>query len=189
MPRTGPLPSRSPRLGLLALLCFLLHAGNHVWRGTAHDILWFCTIGSLLVAIGLLWPQRWIAALGVSWIAFGTPMWLIDLSTGGELILTSFATHLVAPVAGGWWLRRVGWPPRTWITATGASLGLLIATRALTPPRANVNLAFAVAPSWEVWFPSHASYLAMLVAIAATTFYVVERVALTAAAAPARAAR
>ncbi len=144
-------------------------------------------MGSLLVALGLLARQRRLAALGVSWIAFGTPMWILDLATGGELIVTSFATHGVAPVAGWLGLRprlrgqgEAGWPTRTWLQATGASVALLLVTRLATPPSANVNLAFAVAPGWERWFPSHPIYLALLVAIAALTFYVVERMALRA---------
>jgi hypothetical protein len=49
--------------------------------------------------------------------------------------------------------------------------------RAITPPAANINLAFRVHDGWEPYFSSYALYFAMLLAIAAAIFTGVERAA------------
>ncbi len=99
---------------------------------------------------------------------------MLDLATGGELLWTSFGTHLLAPACALAWLRRRAWPRAAWLLAWVAALLLLVTTRVATPPAANVNVAFAVPSGWTAWFPSHAWYLTLLLAGAASTFALVE---------------
>lgn len=162
-------------LAIIASLATLLHFWTHVFRGTSHELLWFCNVGSALVCVGMWLRRRELAAIGVAWIAFGTPMWLLDITTGGELLPTSFGTHFVVPFCGIAWLRRVGWPRGAWRWAAIATIVLLVVVRFVTPRAANVDLAFAVATGWERWFPSHALYLALLWSLAAATFWLVEQ--------------
>ncbi len=101
---------------------------------------------------------------------------VIDLATGGELIPTSFLTHVVGFALGLHGVRRLGFPRGTWWKATLAFVAVWPVTRLLTPRAANVNLAFFVHPGWERLFPVYALYFFAIVALAAGTFSVVERV-------------
>lgn len=112
--------------------------------------------------------------MGLSWVTFGTPLWVLDLATGGELLWTSLGTHLVAPAVAILALRRRAWPRGSWLVAWLAAVVLLLGTRVATPPAANVNVAFAVPSGWTTWFPSHAWYLTLLLTAAASTFALVE---------------
>jgi hypothetical protein len=57
-------------------------------------------------------------------------------------------------------------PRHAWWQAVLAFLALQQVCRWLTPPAANINLAFAVWQGWEARFPSYPAYLAMLVGLA-----------------------
>lgn len=160
-------------IGVLALVCFAIHAGYHVLSGRAPDVMWGCHIATLLIGIGALLGRAEPVAIGVLWLCFGNPMWVLDLSTGGEFLPTSLCTHVGGLVLGLWALKRLGFPHHAWLFATGAYLVLLGLTRLLTPRSANVNLAFAVESGWEKTFPSYPQYLALLVAGGAATFFVV----------------
>ena len=101
-------------LGVLALVCYAVHAGYHVWRGHAVDALWACHVAALLIAAGALLGRARPAAIGVSWLAFGDVLWLLDLLGGGEFFPTSLLTHVVGLGIGLVVLRRLGWPSPSW---------------------------------------------------------------------------
>jgi len=157
-------------LGLAALGCFAVHASYHVLAGRWPDVLWGCHIATLLVGIGALLERAEPVAVGVLWLCFGNPLWILDVSTGGELLPTSLFTHVGGLVIGLLLLKRLGLPPHAWLHATLGFLGLLLLTRLLTPRAANVNLAFAVEHGWEKTFPSYPVYLLLLVAAGTATF-------------------
>jgi hypothetical protein len=46
--------------------------------------------------------------------------------------------------------------------------------RLVTPAAANVNVAFAIYPGWEKFFPSHPIYLAVMMAQSAVYFFICE---------------
>lgn len=163
--------------GAIAIACYAIHAAWHLAHHRAHDLLWACHLASLLIGFGLLTSSALANAIGVSWLSFGFPLWILDLATGGELIPTSFLTHVVAFGLGLWGVRRLGFPRGTWWKAALAFVAVWPITRALTPRAANVNLAFFVHPGWERVFPVYALYFAFVVALAAATFFAVERVA------------
>jgi hypothetical protein len=152
-------------LGLLAIACYGIHAATHLGRGEPQDLLWACHIAALLVGIGLLTGSATLNVIGLLWSCFGTPLWLLYLLTGGELIEASFLTHGAALILGTIGVRRLGMPRAAAWKATAAFALLWIATRALTPRSANVNLAFSVYDGWESWFPSYPIYLAMLLVL------------------------
>jgi len=161
-------------LGCLALACYAIHVGFHLYRGRHADALWGCHVASLLIAAGAFSARATPAAIGVLWLCFGNPIWILDLATGGELLPTSLFTHVGGFIIGVLVLKRLGVPRHAWWRATLAFLGLLGVTRLLTPRAANVNLAFAVAPGWERTFPSYPLYLLLLVSVGAVTFLVAE---------------
>jgi hypothetical protein len=165
------------RIALAAAAIGVVHDSYHVMRGELHDLIWFCNLAVPMIAVGCVARSAALVGVAASWLAFGTPVWLLDVLSGGEIIPTSFLTHLIGPVLAVAAVRVLGWKPWTWLLATFASALLLVVTRLLTAPRDNVNLAFAVWPGWERWFPNHATYLAMLCALATLTFFVVELLA------------
>lgn len=169
----APLPVH----GVAALACWMIHGGNHVLRGTAHDLLWACNVAVPLLAIGCFLGLRVMCAIAVLWLSFGTPIWLLDLATGAGLIPTSVFVHLVAPVIGIAALRKLGWPPRAWLSATIASALLLAVTRLAGSPRANVNLVFRVHDGWEKHFASHPMFVALLLGASALVFFAIDAVA------------
>jgi hypothetical protein len=163
-------------IGVLTILGYAAHAAVHVARGTTYDILWGCHIAALLVGFGLIANLASLNAIGFLWSCFGLPLWVLDLATGGEWIVTSPLTHLGAFAAGIYGIRRMGMPRGVAWKSVAAYLLLLVMTRLVTPPRANVNLAFSVYPGWEQRFPNYAVYLAMLIACGAALSFAIEYV-------------
>jgi len=171
----GPWPMR---LGILAAMCWALHAAWHVLHGTAHDLLWACNVASPLLALGCFLRRPVLCATAVMWLAYGVPMWLLDLATGGELIPTSVFTHFGGLVLGILAVRRFGWPKRSWRWAALGTWALVVVTRIATTAKHNVNLAFRVHDGWEKHFTSHALYLVLMLSGSALVFLVVETAAL-----------
>jgi len=161
-------------LGAAALACYAIHAGLHLYRGRFADALWGCHVASLLIAAGAFSERATPAAIGVLWLCFGNPIWILDLASGGEFLPTSFFTHGGGFIIGILVLKRLGVPRHAWWKASLSFLALLGVTRLLTPRAANVNLAFAVAPGWEKTFPSYPLYLLLLVTAGAVTFFAAE---------------
>ncbi len=160
---------------VLAALSVLVHGGNHVLRGTAHDLLWICNVAPVLLAIGCAIRDATLVAISTLWLAYGTPMWLLDLATGAGMIPTSVLPHVLCPIVGVLAVRELGVPARAWLRATGALVALMLVARVATPPAPNVNLVHAVWKGWEDWFPRHDVYLLVGLATSALTFFAVER--------------
>ncbi len=173
-----PASARSRLFGLVSLGFFAAHAGRHVLAGRAPDVLWMCTLAALLVGLGGIARRPRVVAVGVSWLVFGAPLWLLDVCGGGELFVTSILTHLGSLGLGLGILFRTGYPRRSYLRAFLLSLAVLGVSRLATPAAANVNLVFHVPSGWEGAFPSHARYLAMLLGASLCTFLVTERLAL-----------
>ncbi len=151
-------------LGTVAIASYAAHAIVHLSRGEPQDLLWACHIAALLVGIGLVYRSATINAIGLLWACFGTPLWILDLATGGEWMPTAFLTHAAALACGIVGVRRLGMP-------RAAAFNV---TRAITPQWANVNIAFSVYQGWQRWFTSYPPYVALLVALAVTTFAIAE---------------
>lgn len=164
-------PSRA--WGLVAVGAYAVHAGHHVLRGHPEDALWACHLGTLLVAVGFFLRAPTANAIGFFWLLIGNVCWMIDLANGAEFLPTSTLTHGVGIVLAIVGLRAFGLPPHAWWQAVIAFVALQQLTRWMTPPGANVNVAFAVWTGWEERFPSYPPYIAMLLAIGAATFFVV----------------
>ncbi|KYF72427.1 hypothetical protein [Sorangium cellulosum] len=167
--------SRLRVMGGLAAMAFVVHGGNHVRRGSPYDLLWMCNVAPILLAAGCFFAKPDLAAIAALWLAFGTPMWLLDIATGSGIILTSFLPHVLCPVVAVLAVREMGLARRAWLKATAALLALVGLTRALTPPGPNVNLSHRVWAGWEAAFPRYDRYFALVAAAAALTFFVLDR--------------
>jgi hypothetical protein len=161
-------------LGGLAALFYVAHAAYHVHRGTGGDLFWACNIACPMLAIGCFAKNRWLCAAALCFLAYGLPMWLLDISTGGDFVPTSILTHVGGTTIAVLAVRRLGFPRFGWAVASGITLLLLGITRLFGDPARNANLAFRVHDGWERWFPSHTAYLAMMWLGSALVFFVVE---------------
>ena len=161
------------RLGWAALLCYAIHGGYHLLHGRPEDLLWACHLGAVLVGVGLLLSAPAVNGIGTLFLCLGLPLWLLDLAGGGVFHPTSCLTHVGGLAVGLYGVRRLGMPGGTWWRATAVLAALILVFLLATPARANVNVAFAVQPGWEGVFPSHPVYLAIMMSLAAGTFFVV----------------
>jgi hypothetical protein len=166
-------PQRRVALGLLALSFFLLHATFHATHGRAYDILWNCTLSNAVIGLGLLASRATPVAVGVTWLCMGTGTWIVDVLTGGEFFLTSTLTHFGGLAVGILGARALGWPRRTWLWATGGMLTLQQICRLVTPPAANVNLAFSIYSGWERYYPTYRVFWLAMFTEAVVVYFLV----------------
>jgi hypothetical protein len=163
-------------LGLAVLLGYCVHAGYHLWHRRPEDLLWVCHLAAVAVGIGLAarWPT-W-NAIGVLILTIGVPIWLLDLTTGGQFMPTSLLTHVFGLVAGVYGVRQMGMPAQSWWKAVLFCVALVVICRWSTPASANVNVAFAVRGSANAWFASYAWYLVVLGLSLTASLFVAEQV-------------
>jgi hypothetical protein len=161
-------------LGLLALAFYAIHCACHIWQRHPENVLWSCHLAAAAVGVGLLAGWTTVLGIGVIWLAVGVPLWLIDVCTGGEFNPTSVLTHvggLVVGLAGVW---RMGLPSGVWWKALLALAVLQQLCRWLTPPEANVNVAFSVYPWMEPYFSSYPRYYVAMVVVFAPLYFLAE---------------
>ncbi len=166
--------------GALAILFFTVHAVSLIVHGEPYHLLWACHSGCLLLGLGFLSSRPWLASVGLLWLLLGLPLWAIGLFTDSSYVLTSVLTHLGGPLVGIIGIRTLTVPRYSWLAASVSLLLLWVVTRVVTPPAANVNLAFKVWAGWETVFRSHAVYLLFLFVSATGFFFVIEKAALSA---------
>ena len=154
---------------VLALL--LVHAANHLRRGEAHDLLWFCNVAGVLLAAGCLTGNALLVGPAFLWLAVGTPAWAVDALTTGDLLLTSPPYHLGALGIAALAVRRLGMPRRSWYLAAAGGLLFTGLARLLTPARYNVDFAFSTWPGWERLIPSHVMFYALLWLVICAAFF------------------
>jgi hypothetical protein len=80
--------------GALAIAFFLIHAAALVYAGEQYHIIWSCHLGCLIVGIGLLVRLPWLYAIGFFWLTMGVPLWLLNVFTSHEFMLTSTLSHI-----------------------------------------------------------------------------------------------
>jgi hypothetical protein len=73
-------------------------------------------------------------------------------------------------------VRRLGWPRHTFIYATAGMLALQQLSRLVTPPAANVNLAFSVYAGWERTYSSYRIFWLSMFAQAVVVYFLVDRI-------------
>ena len=166
---------RSEVLGAIAIASYVIHASVHLSNGNPHHLVWMCHIASLLVGFGLLCRSPNANVIGFLWSCFGTPLWILDLATGGEPYVTAALTHGSGVIIGFIGVQRLGLPRAAAVKAVAAYVPLWALTRAVTPPSANVNVAFSVHGGSQTWFTSYPPYFVMLLGFGLVTFIVIEK--------------
>ena len=163
-----------PWLGILAVVCYGIHASRRLAHQHPEELLWACHMGTLAVGVGLLCRWRSCVAVGFLWLTLGVPLWALNVLTGGNFLPTSPFSHLGGWMLGALGLRGTGLPRHTWWKAGAALVPLFFLCRWATPEEANVNLAFAIWPGWEKHFPSHAVYVLAVLALSIGVFLAAE---------------
>lgn len=154
-------------LGILPLLFFIAQF-RHYWRiNELGNLLWMCNIGNLLLAMGLFLERRLVIRLASIWMIPGLIVWLIYVVFAWGVFFSSTLAHVgglaVAMIA----LSRVRMDRTAWRWAFGWYLMVQLASRFVTPPELNVNLAHAVQPGWERTFASYWTFWLVLTVITA----------------------
>jgi len=160
--------------GALAIVFFLIHAAVLVRAGEPYHILWSCHLACLMVGIALLIQLPWLHAVGFFWLTLGVPLWLLNILTSHDYMLTSTLSHIGGIIIAAYGLRFETMPRFSWAAATAGLVGLGFVSRLATPQHANVNLSFAVWQGWEDTYPSYFWYVVMLLTIAAVSFWMLE---------------
>lgn len=164
-------------MGVLAIACYLTHSGYWVFlRGEPENMLWSCHLSSFLIGVGLLARLNLPFAIGVLWLCVGTPLWLLDVFTGGEFLPTSMLTHLGGLAIGVFGVRYLGMevPRFTWVRALFCLALLQQLCRWLTPMKTNVNVAFDVWEGWRSVFPTYYHFWFILGAVCGLVYFAAE---------------
>jgi hypothetical protein len=158
-------------LGILPLIFFFLQ-GMHYWRiDQLGHMLWMCNVGNLLLAMGLFLENRRVIRLSAIWMIPGLFIWIIYVVLAWGVFFTSTVVHVggltVAMIAS----REVGMDRIAWRWAFGWYLLVQLASRFITSPELNVNLAHAVQPGWERSFPSYWTFWLGLTVVTAAVLW------------------
>ncbi|HEX3249450.1 MAG TPA: hypothetical protein VHS05_08485 [Pyrinomonadaceae bacterium] len=149
-------------LGFLPLIFFLAQ-GVHYWqRNELGHMLWMCNIGNLLLAMGLFLEKPVVVRLAAIWTIPGLVIWILYVVLVWTVFPSSVLAHVGGLVVALMALSRYGMDRISWRWALGWYLMVQLASRFITPPALNVNLAHAIQPGWEQTFHSYWSFWLVL---------------------------
>ena len=159
--------SLSPRtklrlLGIFPLIFFLAQS-VHYWRiNQLGHLMWMCNIGNLLLAMGLFLEKPVVVRLAAIWTIPGLFTWIVWAVMTWSPFLSSILAHVGGLVVAMIALSQYGMDRTSWRWAFGWYLVVQLASRFLTAPELNVNLAHAIQPGWESAFHSYWSFWLVL---------------------------
>jgi len=158
-------------LGILPLIFFLAQ-GVHYWgRYELGNMLWICNVGNLLLAMGLFLDKYRVIRFAAIWMIPGLFIWFIYVVVPWSPFLSSTLVHVgglaVALIA----VSQVRMDRTAWRWAFGWYLMVQLASRFVTPPELNVNLAHAMQPGWERAFGSYWTFWLVLTVVTAVTLW------------------
>ena len=155
-------------LGLLPLAFFIAHLSFYWRNGGMENMFWMCNVANLALAAGLFLGVCWLIRIAVLWLIPGLPLWLYYVAVNGGWLVTSFFTHIGGLMVGLFVLYKVGAGRWTWLHGFVLFLIVQQASRTLTLPQSNVNIAHAVDPAWAGVFSRYSWYwLATTLTVAA----------------------
>lgn len=147
--------TRMRLLGLLPLIFFLAQ-GVHYWKiNQLGHLLWMCNVGNLLLAMGLFLEKPLVVRLAAIWTIPGLIVWFIYVVLAWGVFLSSTLAHVGGIIVAMIALSKYRIDRTVWRWAFGWHLMIQLASRFVTPPELNVNLAHAIQPGWEGGFGSY----------------------------------
>ena len=136
-------------LGIFPLIFFILQAVYYWKRKELGHLFWMCNVGNLLLALGLFIEQPRLIRIAAIWTIPGLFVWIVYVVLAWGVFFSSTLAHVgglgVAMIA----ISRVGMDRSSWRWAFGWYLLVQVASRFLTAPSLNVNLAHSIQPGWE----------------------------------------
>lgn len=158
-------------LGLLPLIFFFAQ-GVHYWRSNElGHMLWMCNIGNLILALGLFFNNPVVVRLAAIWMLPGVLVWFVYVVLAWGMFLTSTLAHVGGLAVSMLALKWYRMDRDAWRSAFGWYLGVQLASRFVTPPALNVNLAHTIATGWERTFQTYWSFWLVLTAATAATLW------------------
>jgi hypothetical protein len=175
-PMKPPLELRFRLLGILPLIFFLVQT-IHYWRyGGMGNLLWICNVGNVLLGVGLLLGRREMIRAAAIWTIPGLGIWIRYVLLASGFYFSTTLAHVGGIAIGLIALRRVRMDRLAWIYAFAFSLLTQLASRVLTSPELNVNVAHRVQPGWENLFNSYWKFWLVLALTTAAVLWVIGRV-------------
>ena len=149
-------------LGLLPLIFFFAQCVHYWPRHELGNLLWMCNIGNLLLAMGLFLEKPVVVRLAAIWTLPGLLIWILYVVLVWTVFLSSFLAHVGGLVVAMFALSRYGMDRTSWRWAFGWYLVVQLASRFVTAPELNVNLAHAIQSGWDRAFYSYWSFWLVL---------------------------
>ncbi|HJU84073.1 MAG TPA: hypothetical protein VJ600_07660 [Holophagaceae bacterium] len=148
-------------LALLGALAFLLHAWLKLRHGLLPELLWGCNLTAVLLIFGFGFEWPLLVGTAFLWrLGLGDPGFLAGVWSGERYFWTAAIIHVVPTILAALYLRRSGLPRGSAWWGLGFCLGVVLLSKAFTPPELNVNFAFSRIPFLAHWFPGLWSYRA-----------------------------
>ena len=162
--------SLSPRtklrlLGILPVIFFLAQGLHYSRRNELGNLLWMCNVGNLLLAMGLFLERPLVIRFSAIWMIPGLFIWFVYVVLPWSPFLSSTLAHVGGLIVAMYAVGKVRMDRTAWRWAFGWYLMVQLASRFVTPPELNVNLAHAVQPGWERAFGSYWTFWLLLTVI------------------------
>jgi hypothetical protein len=163
----GQLDTRFRVIGLLPLIFFLAQT-IHYWRvGGMDNLLWMCNVGNLLLAIGLFLNHRELIRAAAIWTIPGLVLWVRYVLFEYDFVVSSALAHVGGIIVALIVLRRVRMDRIAWSYAFVWYLFMQLASRLVTDPRLNVNVAHRIQTGWEHVFRSYWKFWVVMTVLTA----------------------
>lgn len=159
----------SHRLGIFLAVHALFVIVVKVCHGTPWQLLWFCHVSLALAAIGLLTRSKLILATALTNVFVLHSLWIIDFTIGCATGSFPIAFSEYARDLDGWdwiaslhhlyllplllWLfwRERDYPREAWLISATLFVLLLLPCRGLLSPAQNVNYAYFIPETLELY--------------------------------------
>ena len=158
-------------LGILPLIFFLAQGVRYWGRYELGNLLWMCNVGNLLLAMGLFLEKHRVIRLAAIWTIPGLFVWFVYVVLPWSSFFSSTFTHVGGLIVAMIALNRVRMDRTAWRWAFGWYLMVQLASRFVTPPELNVNLAHSMQPGWERAFGSYWTFWLMLTVVTAVVLW------------------
>ena len=169
----GQLDTRFRLIGLLPLTFFLAQT-IHYWRvGGMGNLLWMCNVGNLLLAVGLFLNHRELIRAAAIWTIPGLGIWIRYVLFEYDFVVSSALAHVGGIIVALIVLRRVRMDRIAWVYAFIWYLFMQVASRLLTDPRLNVNVAHRIQTGWKHAFSSYWKFWVVMTALVAFCLWII----------------
>lgn len=143
---------------VLPLLFFCLKVWQYSEPGKLYQILWFCNISNLVLAVAIFIRRANLIFICSIILSIGLPIWIFDFLYFKDFHFFSLFTHIASPALGFLLVRRINFSMHVLWQAQLYYIVLQLLARLLSPPELNINVAFTVYEPVRVMFNSFILY-------------------------------